>query len=394
MADDNLMPNDDLALYIHVPFCAQRCNYCDFCSSTDVSMIEDYFEVLITHISSAAWLEDRHRLRPVTSIYFGGGTPSLSHIHLISVLEAIRNTFELSDDCEITLEANPESFRAESAADLAAAGFTRVSLGVQSLEEDQLATLGRIHNVDKAFQALHVANGAGLRVSADLMLGLPSSEESNIQGSGILTEHPLFDELLSLVGHVSVYPLTVEEGTVLQKMEDADRISLPCEDEVAAQVIDLEQVLARRGFTRYEISSYARPGQESRQNLRYWQGGNYLGFGVSAASMTTDSAGCHRRFVMYDDVETFLADPKGKGLAPAELDVLTFAETQRESIMLALRTRKGVSITSVEAAGLAGICRELVEKGLLEVVDGCYRCTQQGWLLANIVFAAIWVGNT
>jgi len=342
------------------------------------------------------------------------------HTHLISVLATIRETFNVSDDCEITLEANPESFWIKPAMELAAAGFTRVSLGVQSLDDAQLALLGRLHNVERAFHALQAGKDAGLRVSADLMLGLPvdgANTDASVDGADASVDgaddignnedsgssdnssdadffqSADFEKLLKLVEHISVYPLTVEEGTELQKMEDAGEVTLPSEDELAAEILRLEEALAGHGFKRYEISSYTRPGQESRQNLRYWQGGDYLGFGASASSMLNKPDGGRKRFVMYDSIEAFLDDSKGENENPAESDILSPEEALRESVMLALRTSRGAGSEEIESAGLTKICDELVEKELLEQDGAYYRCTQQGWLLANIVFAAVWFGN-
>ena len=319
--------------------------------------------------------------------------------HLISTLDTIRESFNLSDDCEITLEANPESFSSEDARLLAAAGFTRVSIGVQSFDEDLLDILGRAHDADSAWTALRSAKEAGLRVSADLMLGLPISLKQ------AMTKER-WDILLTLVDHVSVYPLTVEEGTELEKREVAGKFQQSSEEIVADEVVYLEALLDSRGFTRYEISSYARPGQESRQNQRYWLGGDYLGFGLSASSMLNQSDGSRKRFVMYDDMEDFLDDPEAKRWVqfdPAEYEALTPGEARREDIMLALRTKRGASAQAIAAAGLIPVCDELVEKGLLEVTvleatteaGSCeyYRCTGQGWLLANIVFAAVWLSS-
>ena len=387
----------DLALYIHVPFCVQRCNYCDFCSSTELELIESYFAKLNKDIS----LYSKTVQRPVSSIYFGGGTPSLAAQHLIASLDTVRENFTLSADCEITLEANPESFSAKNARALAAAGFTRVSIGVQSFNEEMLILLGRAHSADSAWSALRAAQDAGLRTSFDLMLGLTTPLEK-------LMSKEQWDRLLSTVDHVSAYPLTVEEGTALEKMENVGAFNQVSEGEMAAEVIYLEKLLADYGLKRYEISSYARLGQESRQNQTYWFGGDYLGFGVSAASMCNQSDGKRKRFVVYDRMEDFLGDTEGQQWKQsdfAEQDILTADEAQREDVMLALRTSRGISAGAVAAAGLTLVCDELIEKGLLELHQPIhqsihqpkrtaeevhYRCTQQGWLLANMVFAAVW----
>ena len=391
LADDlGFAHEKDLALYVHVPFCVSRCNYCDFCSSTDLGLIDAYFEQLDVLIRSYG--ENDAGPCSVSSVYFGGGTPSLSHKHLIAALDAISETFSLADDCEITLEANPESFDEHVAQDLAAAGFTRVSLGIQSFDDRTLRILGRAHTCETAFKSLQSANDAGLRVSADLMMGLPGA---------VFPGAEQWSKLLSLVDHVSVYPLTVEEGTQLEQMLDAGTVALPREEELVEQVIEVQKLLAGYGFERYEISSFARPGQESRQNMRYWLGGpegDYLGMGVSAASMINHADGSRTRYVVHETLEDFFAGLcDGKNVS-GELEELTPEEARREDIMLALRTRTGVSAAQVEDVGLTALLDELVGKDLLETYDVAedvyYHCTQQGWLLANIVFSAVWLAQS
>ena len=394
---DGACAGKTLSLYIHVPFCVKRCDYCEFYSTTDLAAVEDYFVALETHIRASAQRE-QYRGRRLVSVYFGGGTPSVVHGMLAQALEVIRASFTLSDDCEITVEANPESFWQVPARELAAAGFNRVSLGVQSLHGEALALLGRAHNAQGALLSLRAARDAGFRVSADIMLGLP---QECMPADELLMPAQMWEELLNIVDHIAVYPLTVEEGTVLEDRVERGVVNMPGEDEVAAEIARVEELLSEQGFARYEISSYARPGEESRQNLRYWQGGvegDYLGLGPSAASMSNclegSEPGSRVRFVQHETLEEFLADSAAEGQLPEEVDILTPAEARREDIMLALRTSKGASVAEVEAAGLRALADELVGKDLLELTDDHYRCTKQGWLLGNIVFSTIWLSGS
>ena len=383
---------NNLALYVHVPFCVKRCNYCEFYSCTNLELIDDCCEVLIQHIKSCGadrlyGVAGEPKSRAVKSVYFGGGTPSLLGERLTDILAAIREVFELDKECEITVEVNPESFDEQLAGLLAEAGFNRVSVGVQSLNDKALQLLGRSHNAEQALSALEVAHDWGFRVSADLIVGLPALDG----------EHSFDDDwsaIASLVEHVSVYPLTAEEGTPLEAMLEKGLVTLPSEDELAAEVVQIENVLTDAGFERYEISSYAKPGQMSRQNLRYWQGGDYLGFGPSAAGMTNKACGSRKRYVMYDNLEDFLSDPEYKKQTPADSEVLSPDEALREDVMLALRTKRGAHISKVAAANLTNICNELIEKGLLTKENKHYRCTTEGWLLGNIVFSAIWLSQS
>ena len=383
--------DDDLALYVHVPFCVKRCNYCAFYSCTALESIDDYCEVLIRHIKSygAGNLRDvagEPKSPLVKSVYFGGGTPSLLRERLIDILAAIMQVFELADTCEVTIEVNPESFDEQLASLLAEAGFNRVSVGVQSFSDEALQLLGRSHNAEQAKDALEIAHACNFRVSADLIVGLPALDG----------KHSFDDDwkaIAPLVEHVSVYPLTAEEGTPLERMLEEGLVTLAGEDELAAEITHIEKLLTTEGFERYEISSYAKLGQESRQNLRYWQGGDYLGFGPSAAGMTNKACGSRNRYVMYDNLEDFLSDPEHKKQTPAESEVLSPDEALREDVMLALRTKRGAHISKVVAAGVTDICNELVENGLLTQENNHYRCTTKGWLLGNIVFSAIWLGG-
>ena len=381
----------DLALYIHVPFCVKRCNYCEFYSCTALEQIDDYCKVLIQHVKSYGACNlygaaGKPKSRFVRSVYFGGGTPSLIGERLAEVLAAIREVFELSDDCEITVEVNPESFDEQLAGLLSTAGFNRVSVGVQSLNNEALCLLGRSHNSEQALKALRLAHDFGFRTSADLIVGLPT----------LGSKYSFKDDwraISALVEHISVYPLTVEEGTPLERMLEEGLVTLPSEDEVATEVMHIEKLLAVEGFERYEISSYAKLGQGSRQNLRYWRGGDYLGFGPNAAGMTNKTCGSRSRYVMYDSLEDFLSDPEGKRQVPAESEALSPNEALREDAMLALRTKRGVQVSTVAAAKLTDICNELVEKRLLIQENDHYRCSTEGWLLGNIVFSAIWIGG-
>ena len=394
-----------LSIYIHVPFCVRRCTYCDFYSTVcapDDKRVQDFFDSLLKHIRAAAQMPC-YRDRLVTAIYFGGGTPSYVYERLSTSLAEICKSFSVAEDCEISFEANPDSFSSDAAMQLKLAGFNRVSVGVQSLNEGMLEALGRSHSTQQAFATLEIAHDLGFRTSADIMLGLPGDS---------LPTTDQWERLLPLIGHIAIYPLTVEEGTQLYEMVDEGNFKIPDDEQVATEVLALQRLVESHGFQRYEISSYARPSQESRQNLRYWIGGidgDYLGLGPSAASMSNLPDGGRHRFVAWETLEDFVNHNTGHSINnPSEGELLTASEARREDIMLALRTSKGISGAAIAQSNLCALCDELLEKGLLETYPSSefelahsqemaesvhYRCTQEGWLLANIVFSTVWLAS-
>ncbi|MCL2379384.1 MAG: radical SAM family heme chaperone HemW [Coriobacteriia bacterium] len=395
----------DLALYIHVPFCQSRCSYCDFYSTSGHEcadqMMDAYCDVLCAQIvqwgsgdfirvgddDANCTFSDMPVNAPVTSIYIGGGTPTLLGARLCALLDAITQNFTLADDCEITVEANPESFDAQLATQLATAGMTRISLGIQSLDDDILCLLGRVHSAKDAMCALRAAAGAGLRVSADFIFGLPRADGGDDSIETVLAG---IQAVLPYVGHVSVYPLTVEDGTALSQQVGAGTIYLPGQDIAADELVRIEDYLRAQGFTRYEISSYAVPGQESRQNMRYWtcaaMRGDYLGLGPSAASMINHEDGSRSRFVLHDSIESYL---QGTDRVFVDVEKADSSDARREDIMLALRTRRGATISAAKMAGVQEICESLSRQNLLRCNDTHYRCTSKGWLLGNEVFSQI-----
>lgn len=266
------------ALYLHIPFCKSKCAYCDFDSR---AMGEGCAldEAVATYCDALAAQIDAHGragdLAEVQTVYIGGGTPSLLGVRLV---ELVRRVLGYCDPVEFTCEANPESFTAELARSLRAAGVTRVSLGVQSLQADELRVIGRIHSVEQALEAVALAKGAGFSTSCDLMCGLPGQTLDAWRDT-------LKRVLLADPDHVSVYPLQLEEGTPLERLESAGKIEVPDED-FQAQCMDIAaELLHAHSYERYEVASYAKPGHRCQHNIAYWTGVPYLGIGRSAASM-------------------------------------------------------------------------------------------------------------
>ncbi|MFR7749989.1 MAG: radical SAM family heme chaperone HemW [Collinsella sp.] len=265
------------ALYVHVPFCAQKCRYCDFDSRSvapcDLDAAFDaYFEQLYARLDAFG---NAGALRQIRTVYVGGGTPSLAGERLVKLARRISMWCK---PIEFTCEANPESLTSELAAALAEVGVTRISLGVQTLDNTELAVIGRIHNAERALEAIATVKDVGLDVSCDLMCGLPGQTMASWQ-------YTLDGALAAAPHHVSVYPLTLEEGTPLYRMACRDESLEPDEDFQAACMDVARERLSSAGYHPYEVASYALDGHECAHNIAYWTGQGYLGLGRSAAGM-------------------------------------------------------------------------------------------------------------
>ncbi len=370
----------ELALYVHVPFCASRCGYCDFYSLVAAPEIrERYVEALLRQIRSLGRLSLR-------TVYFGGGTPSLLGTRLAPVLELLQTEFDIKPDAEITLEANPDSLTAEVLDTLAPLGLNRVSLGVQSFDDALLARLGRRHNVAQVHVALGELQQRGIDASIDLMCALPGLGAKDWEAT-------LQEAATAPVVHISIYPLTIEPGTDFFLQWQRGELLETAEDEAADQLEQAQRVLEDHGFTRYEISNYARRGQEAKHNTAYWTGAAYVGLGPSAASMLSTPDGGRRRFVLHETLEDYLADPT----RALDSEQIAFSEQldrdarQHEDLMLNMRLTTGAAKAAVEEAGESEVFAGLVRDGLA-TYDGAtqrYRPTQRGWLLANEVFRRV-----
>ena len=349
-----------LGIYVHVPFCRSRCAYCDFCTQTDRSdkLIDGYLEAVCNHIKEAGALAPNHK---VDTIYFGGGTPSfLGADSLATILTTIRRSFDVDNNAEITFEANPDSISDQLLKRLKAEGFNRVSLGIQSDDDDMLERLNRPHNYSQAVNAYQRIRKAGFKnVSVDLIYGLP--DQNNRQWLETL-EHVL--ELMP--EHISLYGLEVHPGTPIEEYEKMGRI--PDEDAFADMYLGAVKLLENRGFRQYEISNFARKGLYSRHNMKYWTGGEYLGFGPSAAS---DFAGS--RFKLVSDLRAYINGIKVGGDVMEEVEEIPLRERASEYIMTRLRTTAGLDPREYEKLFLLPF-RPLEE--ILELNEG-YNLTAQ-----------------
>lgn len=332
------------ALYLHIPFCRAKCLYCDFDSRALTGCALE--EAIGAYCEGLSAQVDAHgnagELSEVETVYVGGGTPSLLGVRLVGLVDYVRAYCE---PVEFTCEANPESFTLDLAQALRAAGVTRISLGVQSLNASELKAIGRIHSAEQAMLAVAQAKAAGFSTSCDVMCGLPGQ-----------TLDTFAETLRSLVtlnpDHVSVYPLQLEEGTPLARMEEAGEMEVPDED-FQAQCMDLAaEVLEEAGYERYEVASYAKPGHRCRHNIAYWTGKPYLGLGRSAASMLDVCKGeCREaRFIACPDVQKGEGSRmRGEPLSPKEENLLSRSDARRgESLSSCPDERNGESLSARE----------------------------------------------
>jgi len=319
--------------YVHFPWCLKKCPYCDFASGAvrrEQVAHEAYAGAILTELEARPT-----RDRTLVSVFFGGGTPSLwDPAALGRVLAAIRGAFDREvDDLEVTVECNPTSIDARRAAALREVGVNRLSIGVQSLDDERLRFLGRLHDADGALRAVRGVAEVMDRVSGDLMFGMPGQTADDFADE--------IDRLLDTgVEHVSAYSLTIEPETQFGALHRKGKLPLALEDDVADTFERAREVFAAAGFTHYEVSNYARPGAAARHNRHYWRGEDYLGLGAGAVGALDG-----RRYKNDPRPEGYLATP-----AAAEVfeERLTATERVQEALMLGLRTDEGIAFGPVE----------------------------------------------
>ena len=322
---DGVLPLKPLGLYVHIPFCARKCAYCDFASWAGREADRDrYAEALCREIGERA---EQCGHPAADTVFFGGGTPSLLPPELYRrIAGTLRERFVIAPDAEWTVECNPGTLTAEFAAALRESGCNRLSMGMQAAQPELLRTLGRIHTLEGVRQAAAIARDAGINnLNLDLMLSLPGQTAEHMRET--------LDAALDLrPQHVSCYALIVEEGTPLHDWVERGQVSLPGEDMDRALYGLCRDTLERRGFHQYEISNFALPGRECRHNVHCWQRRDYLGFGCAAHSLWREERRANPR-----ELNDYLA---GK---PPETEIISPADARFEYMMLGLRLTAGVS---------------------------------------------------
>lgn len=334
------------AVYVHFPWCLQKCPYCDFASASIRRTEVPHRAYADAVLRELAWHAERGDLGELRSVFFGGGTPSLwAAEELGRVLRGIRAAFTShASDLEITVECNPSSLDAAKAHALADQGVNRLSVGVQALDGERLRYLGRLHDADGALRALQCAQQAVPRVSGDLMFGTPGQPAASF-----LSE---VERLVELgLSHLSIYALTIEPNTQFGELHRKGRLTLAKDDDYADTFSAIEELLERRGFSHYEVSNYARPGQTSQHNQHYWRGGDYLGLGSAAVGCRTVRPGRARR-VRNEPQPAAYMNARDLDALCSESEELDGEALVREALLLGLRTEEGVSVTrTAERAG-------------------------------------------
>ena len=376
------LPDKALSLYVHWPFCVSKCPYCDFNSHVRDSIDQvAWRDALLADLAHEAALLPGRRL---DSIFFGGGTPSLMDPATVAALiDAAHRHWPTADDLEITLEANPNSAEAARFADLASAGVNRISLGLQSFDDESLAFLGRAHSASEGLRALEAAQSAVDRVSFDLIYALPGDTEEGWTAT--------LDRALTLgTEHLSLYELTIEPGTRFASMV-ARREFDPLDAEMAARLFEHTQArTAAAGLPAYEISNHARPDAESRHNLTYWRYGDYAGVGPGAHGRRTGM-----RTVRHRKPENFLSAMARNGHGLAEEEALLPDEAAKEALVMGLRLAEGIDParlarrTGVERLVNEAAVDRLVAHGLMERNGARIATTEAGRLLLDAILAEI-----
>jgi oxygen-independent coproporphyrinogen-3 oxidase len=375
---------EPLAIYIHWPFCQSKCPYCDFNSYARQSIGEDVFV-------KAALAEFRHYAsltagRTVTSIFFGGGTPSLmAPATVAALLDAASSLWPIDAACEITLEANPSSVEASRFAGYRQAGVNRVSLGVQSLNDDELRFLGRLHSAAEARQALAIAARHFERVSFDLIYARPGQTEEDWRAE-------LTAALALSQGHLSLYQLTIEPETAYFDLSRRGKLRVPGA-ELAAGLYDLTQEMCEAaGLPAYEISNHAAYGQESRHNLTYWRYGDYAGIGPGAHGRLT-VAQAKTATAAIKEPAAWAAQVLQRGHGCAERCELTPLEQAEEMVLMGLRLSEGLDTNRLTAGtGYTlprAALRQLEEEGLLVRDGSVIRASRRGRLVLNAIVALL-----
>jgi len=343
------------AVYVHIPFCVHKCAYCDFASYQIYNdhIMTDYARRLVEEIS--AWTPALP-VSPTATVYFGGGTPSVLPLEdLAAIVTALKERGFWQHPAEATLEANPGTVDQERLRFYRQLGFDRLSLGIQSFQPGELAAMGRIHTAEQAEEAIALAREAGFRrISGDLIYGYPGQTVETVRDS--------LERLLDTgVDHVSVYGLTVEEGTLLAKQVREGKALLPSEDASGTMYDFLMEALPQAGYHRYEISNFARPGQESRHNQVYWHYDPYMAFGAAACRFDGKIREINPR-----NLQAYLQG------APPEREILTCEDRRAELVFMNLRTVKGLSLEE--------FTQRTGEDFFHIYEEGFNHCRKQGWI--------------
>jgi oxygen-independent coproporphyrinogen III oxidase len=370
-------------LYIHIPFCRKICSYCDFYKTTQSDLMPDYLEALEMEMK-----EKRSYLsgEVLETIYLGGGTPSLMKVGQLSRLfDSIVHCFEITSDCEVTMEANPDDLKAEYLKDLReSTPINRLSIGIQSFKDDDLKLLNRRHTAGQAVQCINEAKKAGFNnITIDLIYGIPEMKSTSWENNlDIAFSHD--------IQHLSAYHLTVEPKTAMARMSASGLIHLPAEDESSAQFAILNKLAGERGFIHYEISNLAREGFMSKHNTNYWMQKEYIGLGPSAHSYNLVS-----RQWNTPNIKRYI-EALSRGDPYAESEVLDTKTRYNEYLMLSLRTIWGAKISEIRrqfgdqyAVVFEKSIHSLLSSSWIIQQGDSIRLTPDGWMVSDYIAATL-----
>ena len=371
-----------LSLYIHIPFCVKKCEYCDFYSLCDLSLREKYVSALIAQIKDFR-SEAKNKL--VDTIYFGGGTPSLlSGDAMLRIMKTIRSVFRVAEEAEISMEANPGTLNPEKLSAYREAGINRLSLGLQSADAGELQRLGRIHTREEFESSFLLARLEGFQnINVDIMYALPNQTEQTLSDT--------LDYVIALdPDHISFYGLKIEPETPFGRDETIED-ALPVEDTQADMYLNSVEKLENAGFLQYEISNFSKPGFECLHNLKNWKCRDYLGFGPAAHSFFDG-----KRFSYKKDIDAFIADPLKRNKLYDEYEELTYGDVAWQFVMLGFRLRLGIDVIEYEerfgddfdARYLEKMAPFIDKQYILKTKNG-YRLSRRGLLISNYILSEI-----
>ncbi len=374
-------PQHSLGIYVHIPFCRKKCSYCDFYSVTGLghAELEAYTNRLCNEIAACP---AAYRTKPVDSVFFGGGTPSLlTPTQINRMIQTLASSFHLQQDAEITMEANPATVDLNSLVGYRQAGINRISLGVQSLQDSELQTLGRLHSANTAAEAITAARAAGFdNLSLDLIYGIPGQ-----------TKHSWMETLTAVAGylprHISIYLLQLDDEVPMAQAIARGELAQTEEEECEAMYFTALDYMGHRGLKQYEISNLAEPGYSCRHNLRYWHFGEYLGFGAAAVSRLGN-----RRWMNRPDLDEYMSGDCGNVPGQLLLEKMDPREQAVEAVIMALRLHEGVNLADYKrrfGIDLMQMYKSEIEmfisQGKLELEHGWLRLTKAGIMVSNQV---------
>lgn len=377
----------ELELYIHIPFCIRKCAYCDFLSGpSDDATIQKYVEALCQEIKANAEIAKEY---VVTTIFFGGGTPSiLSGEQMSYIFESLKNVFEIAEDAEITTEANPGTVSKEKLEAYKKEGLNRISFGLQSANNEDLKLLGRIHTYEGFLESYRLARACGFdNINVDLISAIPRQTLASWEES--------LQKIIELEPeHISAYSLIIEEGTPFAKLygegTEGEK-ELPSEEEEREIYKRTEELLNKAGYERYEISNYAKPGKACKHNLGYWERKQYLGLGLGAASLMENE-----RFRNTEKLQDYLQQSRDLEAIRMEKERLDKTARMEEFVFLGMRKMAGISFKEFQKEFSEGLLdlygeniKRMEEQELIEIQDGYLKLTKEGIDVSNYVFAEI-----